>query len=121
MTYTYNPNEIQSTGIARARLQRSSGPPFPSISGRLLLSVPGGALGVALLLEVCNLLEIDDLERPCESVSSAAHHGQTHVLEQVIDVLRPPVRAVVISRSLHDLDGRGVRTSRTQDIPYGSN
>lgn len=78
----------------------------------MLLGVPGGALGIALLLEVCDLLEIDDLEGPRESVSSTAHYGQTHVLEKVIDMLRPPVQVVTISRGKTSNTGEDARPER---------
>lgn len=49
------------------------------------------------MLKVLNFLGINHLDRPCEGVSSAPHHGQTHVLQHIVDMLRPSKRERQIS------------------------
>ena len=44
---------------------------------------------IALLLEVLDFFEVNDLERPRDSIPSAPRRAQLHIREQSIHQLRP--------------------------------
>ena len=70
------------------------------------LDLPPRTLRVPLLLQIANLLQVDDLERPRERVPPAPHDRETHVLEQIVRMLRPSTRR----RKVREKPSRATKT-----------